>query len=50
MFISKNTLYLIVALMVTAIGVLGYQYYQSQQNSTDIQIKIGKDGLSIKEN
>lgn len=50
MFISKNSLYLIAALTVIATGVLGYQYYQYQQNTTDIQIKIGKDGLSIKEN
>ena len=47
MFISKNTLVMIIGLMAIVIAVLGYQYYQNQQNSTDIQIKIGKDGLSI---
>ena len=50
MFISRNSLFVIIGLVIIVIGALGYQYYQEQQNSTDIEIKIGKDGLSIKEN
>ena len=50
MFISRNSLFVIIGLVTIVIGALGYQYYQEQRNTTDIEIKIGKDGLSIKEN
>ena len=50
MFISRNNLFVIIGLVIIVIGALGYRYYQEQQNSTDIEIKIGKHGLSIKEN
>ena len=45
MFISRNSLFVIIGLAIIVIGALGYQYYQEQQNSTDIEIKIGSHAM-----
>ena len=43
-----NTLYLVIGALVVATVVLGYQYYQSQQQQ-GVEISIGAGGLSIQE-
>ncbi|MDP4033171.1 MAG: hypothetical protein Q8P60_10035 [Pseudorhodobacter sp.] len=47
---NRNTLYLIIGVLAVAVAYFGYQYYQDQQKTTDIQIGIGKQGISIESN
>jgi RsiW-degrading membrane proteinase PrsW (M82 family) len=44
---SRNLAYLVIAVLAVAVVVLGYQYYQDQQNTAGIHIKIGNGGASI---
>ncbi|MFZ2099212.1 MAG: hypothetical protein WAU86_01450 [Oricola sp.] len=45
---NRNVLYVVIAVLVVAIGVLGYQYYQDTKEPDGIKIEIGKDGLTVK--
>lgn len=47
---SRNALYLFIALFAAASAVLGYLYYQDQQATSTIKIDIGKSGVSIQSN
>lgn len=42
---SRNALYLVIILLAAGIAVVGYLYYQESQSGIDI--KIGKDGITI---
>ncbi len=44
-----NTLYLVIGALAVATIVLGYQFYQSQQQPSGVEISIGAGGLSIQE-
>lgn len=45
---NRNVLYLIIGALVVAVGVLGYNLYQSKKEPEGIQINVGPDGLKIK--
>jgi hypothetical protein len=44
---SRNTLYIVIGLLVFATAVIGYQLYQERQKTTGIEISVGKGGVSI---
>ncbi len=44
---SRNVLYLVVGALAVASGVLGYWYYQDQQQPNGVEINIGEGGVSI---
>jgi predicted negative regulator of RcsB-dependent stress response len=44
---NRNVLYLIIAALVVATAVFGYQLYQERQKTTGIEINIGERGISI---
>lgn len=46
---SRNTLYIVIAVLVVGVGVIATMLYQEQQQPTGVEIKIGKDGISIEE-
>ena len=46
---DKNTLYLVIALLVVGLGVVGYYLYQERQKS-GIAIEVNEDGLSVETN
>ena len=45
---NKNVLYLIIGLLVVAVGVLGYNLYEARKQPEGVQINLGPDGLKIK--
>ena len=47
---SRNALYAIIGLLVAAGGVLGYQLYADRHEAGQVEIHVGKDGLSIQKN
>jgi outer membrane lipoprotein SlyB len=44
---SRNALYLVIAVLAVAGGVVGYLLYQARQKTTGIEINIGERGISI---
>ena len=46
---NQNKLYLVVGALAVATVVLGYLFYQERQNTTGIEINVGKSGISIEE-
>ncbi len=46
---NHNKLYLVVGALAVATVVLGYLFYQERQNTTGIEINVGKSGISIEE-
>ena len=45
---SRNTLYLVIGGLAVAVIIFGYQYYQSQQTTSVIEIGVGEGGISVK--
>ena len=45
---NRNVLYLIIGALIVAVGVLGYNLYQTKQEPEGVQINVGPDGLKIK--
>ena len=45
---NRNVLYLIIGALIAAVGVLGYNLYQSKKEPEGLQINVGPDGLKIK--
>jgi hypothetical protein len=45
---NKNVLYLIIGVLLVAVGVLSYNLYQARQQPEGLQINVGPDGLKIK--
>lgn len=43
---SRNVLYMIVAVLAVATAVLGYQYYRDR-HTTSIELNVGERGISI---
>lgn len=43
---NRNMLYSIIGILAVIVTILGYQYYQEQQNS-GVEINIDKSGISI---
>ena len=44
---NRNVLYLIIGVLVVAVGVLGYNLYQVKKQPEGLQINVGPDGLKI---
>ena len=44
---KRNILYVIIGALLTAVAVLGYQFYQERQKAGGIEINVGKSGISI---
>ena len=44
---DRNALYLIIAILAVAGGVMGYQLYSERHQSDRVEIDLGKNGLSI---
>jgi hypothetical protein len=45
---NKNVLYLIIGVLLVAVGVLSYNLYQAKKQPEGFQINVGPDGLKIK--
>jgi RsiW-degrading membrane proteinase PrsW (M82 family) len=45
---NRNMLYLIIGALIVAVGVLGYNLYQTNKEPEGVQINVGPDGLKIK--
>lgn len=46
---NRNTLYLVIAVLVVGLGVVGYFLYQ-EQNKSGIEVEVNEDGLSVETN
>ena len=44
---NRNVLYLIIGALMIAVGVLGYNLYQSKNEPEGLQINVGPNGLKI---
>ncbi|MGL6062688.1 MAG: hypothetical protein ACRC1G_18565 [Bradyrhizobium sp.] len=44
---NKNVLYLIIGVLLVAVGVLGFNLYQAKKQPEGLQINVGPDGLKI---
>jgi predicted negative regulator of RcsB-dependent stress response len=47
MLANRNVMYLIIAVLVIAVGVLGFNLYQAKKQPEGVQINVGPDGLKI---
>lgn len=45
---NKNVLYLIIGVLLVAVGVLGFNLYQAKKQPEGLQINVGPDGLKIR--
>jgi hypothetical protein len=44
---NRYVLYLIIAALIVAVAVFGYQLYQERQKTAGVDINIGSSGISI---
>jgi hypothetical protein len=44
---NRKVLYLIIGVLVIAVGVLSYNLYQARKQPEGVQINVGPDGLKI---
>jgi RsiW-degrading membrane proteinase PrsW (M82 family) len=44
---NKNVLYLIIGVLVVAVGVMGFNLYHAKKQPEGLQINVGPDGLKI---
>jgi hypothetical protein len=44
---NRNILYLIIGALIVAVGVLGYNLYQTKKEPEGLQINLGPNGLKI---
>lgn len=44
---NRNILFLVIGAAAAIAVTLGYQYYQSRQKATGVEINIGERGISI---
>jgi len=44
---NRNVLYLIIGVLVVAVGVLGFNLYQARKQPEGLQINVGPQGLKI---
>jgi predicted negative regulator of RcsB-dependent stress response len=44
---NSNVLYLIIGVLLVAVGVLGYNLYQAKKEPDGLQINVGPNGLKI---
>ena len=44
---NRNVLFLIIGALIVAVGVLGYNLYQTKKQPEGVQINVGPNGLKI---
>jgi hypothetical protein len=44
---NRNVSYLIIGALIVAVGVLGYNLYQTKKEPEGLQINVGPSGLKI---
>jgi predicted negative regulator of RcsB-dependent stress response len=44
---NRNVLFLIIGVLIVAVGVLGYNLYQAKKQPDGLQINVGPNGLKI---
>jgi hypothetical protein len=44
---NRNVLFLIIGALIVAVGVLGYNLYQTKKQPEGVQINLGPNGLKI---
>lgn len=44
---NRNVLFLIIGALIVAVGVLGYNLYQTKKQPEGVQINLGPKGLKI---
>jgi hypothetical protein len=44
---NRNILFLIIGALIVAVGVLGYNLYQTKKQPEGLQINVGPNGLKI---
>jgi len=44
---NRNALTLLIGVLIVAVGVFGYLYYQERQQTAGIDINVGESGISI---
>jgi predicted negative regulator of RcsB-dependent stress response len=44
---SRNLMFLIIGALIVAVGVLGYNLYQSKKEPDGLQINVGPGGVKI---
>jgi hypothetical protein len=44
---NRNMLYVIIGVLLVAVGVLGFNLYQAKKQPEGLQINVGPDGLKI---
>ena len=44
---NRNVLYLVIGALAVVVAVLGYRLYQERQQTSGIDISIGRSGISI---
>jgi hypothetical protein len=45
---NRNVIYLVIGVLIVAVGVLSYNLYKAKQEPEGLQINVGPDGLKIK--
>ncbi|PTM98526.1 hypothetical protein [Mycoplana dimorpha] len=46
---SRNALYMIIGALIVVVAGFSYYAYQQEKQPDGVEIRVGKDGLSIKE-
>jgi hypothetical protein len=44
---NRNVLYLVIGVLIVAVGVLSYNLYQAKKEPEGLQINVGPGGLKI---
>ena len=44
---NRNVLYLVIGVLIVAVGVLSYNLYKAKQEPGGLQINVGPGGLKI---
>jgi hypothetical protein len=44
---NRNIMYLVIGALIVAVGVLGYNLYQTKKEPEGLQINVGPNGLKI---
>jgi hypothetical protein len=44
---NRNVLYLVIGVLIVAVGVLGFHLYKAKQEPDGLQINVGPNGLKI---
>jgi RsiW-degrading membrane proteinase PrsW (M82 family) len=44
---NRNVFYLVIGVLIVAVGVLSFNLYKAKQEPEGLQINVGPDGLKI---